>query len=69
MTGYGRVKQENELWEITVEIRSVNHRFLDLNIKVPRIYGYLEDLVTKQARAAISASPPTWPSSRGIWTP
>ena len=54
MTGYGRVKQENELWEITVEIRSVNHRFLDLNIKVPRIYGYLEDLVTKQAQAAIA---------------
>lgn len=54
MTGYGRVKQENELWEITVEIRSVNHRFFDLNIKVPRIYGYLEDLVTKQAQAAIA---------------
>lgn len=54
MTGYGRVKQENELWEITVEIRSVNHRFLDLNIKVPRIYGYLEDLVTKQAQEAIA---------------
>lgn len=54
MTGYGRVKQENELWEITVEIRSVNHRFLDLNIKVPRIYGYLEDLVTKQAQASIA---------------
>ena len=37
MTGYGRVKVENELREITVELRSVNHRYLDLNIKVPRI--------------------------------
>lgn len=54
MTGYGRVKVENALREITVEIRSVNHRYLDLNIKVPRIYGYLEDMVSKQAQAAIA---------------
>ncbi len=54
MTGYGRVKVENDLREITVELRSVNHRYLDLNIKVPRIYGYLEDLVSKQAQAAIA---------------
>ena len=54
MTGYGRVKVENELREITVELRSVNHRYLDLNIKVPRIYGYLEDVVSKQAQASIA---------------
>ncbi len=54
MTGYGRVKVENDLREITVELRSVNHRYLDLNIKVPRIYGYLEDPVSKQAQAAIA---------------
>ena len=54
MTGYGRVKVENDLREITVELRSVNHRYLDLNIKVPRIYGYLEDAVSKQAQAAIA---------------
>ena len=54
MTGYGRVKVENDLREITVELRSVNHRYLDLNIKVPRIYCYLEDLVSKQAQAAIA---------------
>ena len=54
MTGYGRVKVENDLREITVELRSVNHRYLDLNIKVPRIYGYLEEMVYKQAQAAIA---------------
>ena len=54
MTGYGRVKVENDLREITVELRSVNHRYLDLNIKVPRIYGYLEDVVSKQAQASIA---------------
>ena len=54
MTGYGRVKVENDLREITVELRSVNHRYLDLNIKVPRIYGYLEEMVSKQAQAAFA---------------
>ena len=54
MTGYGRVKVENDLREIMVELRSVNHRYLDLNIKVPRIYGYLEEMVSKQAQAAIA---------------
>ena len=54
MTGYGRVKVENDLREITVELRSVNHRYLDLNIKVPRIYGYLEEMVSKQDQAAIA---------------
>ena len=54
MTGYGRVIVENDLREITVELRSVNHRYLDLNIKVPRIYGYLEEMVSKQAQAAIA---------------
>ena len=49
MTGYGRVKVENANREILVEVRSVNHRYLDLNIKVPRIYGFLEDAVKKQA--------------------
>ena len=49
MTGYGRVKVENAYREILVEVRSVNHRYLDLNIKVPRIYGFLEDAVKKQA--------------------
>jgi len=54
MTGHGRVKTENDLREIIVEIRSVNHRYLDLNIKVPRIYGFLEDVVKKQASAGIA---------------
>lgn len=54
MTGYGRVKQENEFREITVEVRSVNHRFLDLNIKAPRIYGYLDEMISKQAQTAVA---------------
>ena len=38
-------KQENDEREVTVEIKSVNHRYLDLNIKVPRIYSFLEEAV------------------------
>lgn len=54
MTGYGRVKVENAYREILVEVRSVNHRYLDLNIKVPRVYGFLEDAVKKQASEVLA---------------
>lgn len=45
MTGYGRIQRDDGAREITVELRSVNHRYLDLNIKVPRLYAFLEDKV------------------------
>ena len=54
MTGYGRVKVENAYREILVEVRSVNHRYLDLNIKVPRVYGFLEDAVKTQASEVLA---------------
>jgi len=54
MTGYGRVREETEEREITVEVRSVNHRYLDLNIKVPRLCGYLEDMVKQRVSAALA---------------
>ena len=38
MTGFGRALHQAEGLSIEVEMRSVNHRFLDLNIKLPRIY-------------------------------
>ncbi|MEA4920587.1 MAG: YicC/YloC family endoribonuclease [Clostridiaceae bacterium] len=53
MTGYGRAKLEDENREINVEIKSVNHRYLDLNIKVPRLYAYLEDMVKKSAQTLV----------------
>ena len=53
MTGYGRAKTENENREISVEIKSVNHRYLDLNIKVPRLYAYLEDMVKKTLQQSL----------------
>ena len=36
MTGSGRVKVENAYREILVEVRSVNNRYLDCNVKMPQ---------------------------------
>lgn len=43
MTGYGRGQQIIEGREITVEIKSVNHRYFEFSARVPRAYGYLEE--------------------------
>lgn len=47
MTGYGRFSDSINGFDITFEIRSVNNRYLDTNIRLPRIYGYLEEKVKK----------------------
>ncbi len=54
MTGYGRNEAIIGPKKITVEIKSVNHRFSDYNIKVPRAYGFLEDKVRVKASEAIA---------------
>lgn len=54
MTGYGRGKATLHGREITVELRAVNHRYLDLNIKSPRAYGFLEDAIKTRMQGAIS---------------
>ena len=43
MTGYGRARMTISDREITVEIRSVNHRYLDVTVKAPRSYGFLDE--------------------------
>jgi len=47
MTGYGRFNDSVNGFDITFEIRSVNNRYLDTNIRLPRIYGYLEEKIKK----------------------
>lgn len=49
MTGYGRATREADGLKLTVELKSVNHRFLDLNFRMPRSFMFLED----EARKAI----------------
>ncbi len=43
MTGYGRAKELFDAREITVEVRSVNNKFLDVAVKMPRSYIFAED--------------------------
>jgi len=54
MTGYGRAVQTFENKEITVEIRSVNNRYLDCSVKLPRLFSYVEDSIKKKVKESIS---------------
>ena len=54
MTGFGRSTYENEGREYIVEIKSVNNRFTDINIKMPRNLNYLEEKIRKQILSNIS---------------
>ena len=45
MTGYGRAREMRGERDITVEVRSVNNRFLDCAVKMPRAYIFAEDAV------------------------
>lgn len=45
MTGFGHAEKVTEQCRITVEMKSVNHRYLDLNIKMPRRFNMLEGQV------------------------
>lgn len=54
MTGYGRQETVTEGKKILVEIKSVNHRFSDYNVKVPRHLGFLEEKVRKYASEKVT---------------
>ncbi|MDO4269613.1 MAG: YicC/YloC family endoribonuclease [Eubacteriales bacterium] len=54
MTGYGRAKEQLGGRTITVELRAVNHRYLDCTVKAPRQYGFLEEAVKKAAASRIA---------------
>lgn len=50
MTAFGRAKSEGAGTEITVELRSVNSRFFDCSVKLPRAYAFLEETVRQYIR-------------------
>ena len=54
MTGYGRGEAVVHGRSITVELRSVNNRYLDCTIKLPRIYVFAEDAIKSKVQAHIS---------------
>ena len=54
MTGYGRARETLNGRDITVEVRSVNNRYLDCTVKVPRAYIFVEDAVKSHVQKAVS---------------
>ena len=54
MTGYGKSNMSKNLREYQVEIKSVNHRYLDISIKMPRSLSYLEEEIKKAVSAKLT---------------
>lgn len=54
MTGFGRAETSDEKYHLSVEIKSVNSRFLDLNIRMPKGFNALESRIRTVIRSAIS---------------
>ncbi len=54
MTGFGRGIYENEGREYLVEIKSVNNRYNDISIKIPKNLNYLEEKVKKEILNSVS---------------
>lgn len=54
MTGYGRAVETVNGREFTVEIRSVNNRYLDCTVRLPRILSFGEDAVKQAVKASVS---------------
>ena len=54
MTGYGRGKYEIDSREYTVEIKSVNNRYCDISVKLPRSISYLEEKIKKEITNKVS---------------
>lgn len=48
MTGYGKANLTKNEKDYQVEIKSVNHRYLDISVKMPRVISYLEEEVKKE---------------------
>ena len=54
MTGYGRAEENFNGCTITVELRSVNNRYLDCNVRIPRLYLFAEDAIKTRVQGIIS---------------
>ncbi len=54
MTGYGKGQTAHNGRQVTIEVKAVNHRFLDLNLKLPKGFLFLDDLIRKTLSKVIS---------------
>ena len=53
MTGYGRCQRAADGREMTVEVKTVNHRFLDVSLRLPRHLGFAEEQIRQQLAARL----------------
>ncbi|MBQ6175169.1 MAG: YicC family protein [Clostridia bacterium] len=53
MTGCGKGLAEDGRFSVTVELKSVNHRYLDISPRIPRAYAFLEDAVRRQLSGSL----------------
>ncbi len=53
MTGYGIGRASDESWEVSAELKTVNHRFLDLSMRLPRNIMFLEQTVRDTVSARL----------------
>lgn len=54
MTGFGRCEAEINGREITVEVKSVNHRYFEFSCRTPRGYGFLDDKLKSYVNSRVS---------------
>ena len=54
MTGYGKATVAREGRELTIELKSVNHRFLDVSLKIPRAFIEYEDAIRQGLNKGLS---------------
>lgn len=54
MTGYGHAQSTNSGLSITLEIKSVNHRFFEFSSRIPRAYGFLDEKLKSFFQSRIS---------------
>lgn len=54
MTGFGRALKEIDGYIITVELKSVNHRYFEFNCRLPRQYGFVEDKIKSYVNSRVS---------------
>lgn len=54
MTGYGRGQAVSDKWDISVEIKSVNHRYFEWSAKIPKTFLFLEDKLKSKVQETIS---------------
>lgn len=54
MTGYGRGVKANEIYSVAIDLKSINHRYLEFYFKMPKMYYFLEDRLRRDISSKIS---------------